>query len=324
MRDRRYSGGVTAVSLPDDLTVLERGWLSSNNVLVHDSSGDAGGAVLVDTGHCSHAAQTVALVRRALADRGGAPLARIVNTHLHSDHCGGNAALSRAFGGVPVDVPPGGFEAVQRWDEDALSYRPTAQRCVRFSARGRLEPGRRERLGVREWDVIAAPGHDPDAVMLFDAAEGVLISGDALWENGFGVVFPELEGESAFDDVAAVLDRIERLPVAAVIPGHGAPFADLPAALARARSRLAAWRADPERHARHAAKVLLKYHLMEEREQPLADVLRWAEAAPLFTAIWRRAATALAPSPRAWAQQLVRGLAEGGALRVEGGLVHDA
>src|SRR5690606_6700204 len=72
------------------LTVLERGWLSSNNVLIHAAPGEPG-AVLVDSGHVVHAEQTVALVRHAL--RAGEPLVRVVNTHLHSDHCGGNAAL---------------------------------------------------------------------------------------------------------------------------------------------------------------------------------------------------------------------------------------
>jgi glyoxylase-like metal-dependent hydrolase (beta-lactamase superfamily II) len=38
--------------------------------------------------------------------------------------------------------------------------------------------------------VIAAPGHDPDSVMLLDRHHGVLIYADALRENGFGVVFP--------------------------------------------------------------------------------------------------------------------------------------
>ena len=45
---------------------------------------------MVDTGYCIHAEQTLALVEAALQ---GAPLQRIVNTHLHSDHCGGNALL---------------------------------------------------------------------------------------------------------------------------------------------------------------------------------------------------------------------------------------
>ncbi len=303
----------------DGLTVLERGWLSSNNVLLRGAPGE--GATLVDSSHCTHAAQTVALVRHALA---GEPLQRVVNTHLHSDHCGGNAALQQAFPGLPVDVPVGEFDAARRWDEDALSYRATHQRCERFTVRGCLEPGTSFAVGGRRWDVIGAPGHDPQALMLFDATEGVLISADALWENGFGVVFPELDGASAFDDVAAVLDAIERLPVSLVIPGHGAPFADVAGALARARSRLASWRAAPDKHARHAAKVLVKYHLMEEREQALPDLQAWAAEAPLLQRLHVRVGRAEAPSAAAWCIRLVDELQAAGALRRDGARVCDA
>eukprot|EP01034_Spumella_vulgaris_P013337 gene13337-17005_t len=58
---------------------------------------DPGGAVLVDTGYCTHAAQTEALVGHAL-DAAGEKLRLIVNTHLHSDHCGGNARLTETHG----------------------------------------------------------------------------------------------------------------------------------------------------------------------------------------------------------------------------------
>jgi glyoxylase-like metal-dependent hydrolase (beta-lactamase superfamily II) len=58
-------------------------------------------------------------------------------------------------------------------------------------------------------------------VMLFDRAHGVLLSADALWENGFGLIFPEIAGEPGFDDMHAVLDLIATLPVQVVVPGHG-------------------------------------------------------------------------------------------------------
>ena len=35
---------------------------------------------------------------------GGQPLERIVNTHLHSDHCGGNRALQARYAGVETLV----------------------------------------------------------------------------------------------------------------------------------------------------------------------------------------------------------------------------
>lgn len=304
---------------PPGLTVFERGWLSSNNILAHGK--DDEGATLIDSSHCLHAAQTVALVRHAL--RPGQTLARVVNTHLHSDHCGGNAALVREFGAGLV-IPPGQWHAVQHWDDEALSYRPTGQRCERFVANASLEPGQSIATGSRTWQALAAPGHDPHSLILFDAHDGVLISADALWENGFGIVFPELEGEPGFKDVGAVLDMIERLPVRLIVPGHGAPFTDVPAALARARSRLAAFTAEPRRHARHGAKVLLKYHLMELREQALGDLCAWAEHTPLIRAVWQAHGRGEAAVVSDWAEQLTNELVASGALRRDGKQVLDA
>ncbi len=306
------------------ITVLERGWLSSNNILVHAHGGEAG-ATLIDTGHVNHAEQTVALVRQALRDRPGAPravLERIVNTHLHSDHCGGNAALQREFGAA-LFIPPGLAEAVHAWDQSRLSYEATGQRIERFVPQGVICPGDVLTAGGRRFDVLHAPGHDPESVMLFDAAHGLLVSADALWEHGFGVVFPEIAGEPGFDDVGAVLDTIERLPVALVVPGHGAPFTDVAGALARARSRLAGFKAEPARHARHAAKVLVKYHLMEERTQPLQTLLDWAAATPLFAGVWQAHGRGAAASAREWAELVVGELAAGGALALAGGVVSD-
>ena len=135
------------------LAFIERGWLSSNNVLLHGAPGE--GATLVDTGYCTHAEQTLALVRHAL---GAESLARIVNTHLHSDHCGGNALLQRELG-APLLIPPGQWDAVVAWDEDALSYRPTRQRCVRFRPDARIAPGEVLRVGARSWACHRARGY---------------------------------------------------------------------------------------------------------------------------------------------------------------------
>jgi glyoxylase-like metal-dependent hydrolase (beta-lactamase superfamily II) len=301
-------------SLGPGLQVLQRGWLSSNNVLLDSDDG----ATLVDSGHCVHAAQTVALLRQSL---GGQPLRQLINTHLHSDHCGGNAAVQREWA-PQVRVPSGSLKAVQAWDEQALSYAPTRQRCERYTAHGSVAPGQMLRIGTRQWEVMAAPGHDPESVILFDAAHGVLISADALWENGFGVVFPELDGATAFDDVARVLDLIETLPVRCVIPGHGAPFNDVAGALRRARSRLAGFRANPERHLRHGAKVLLKYHLMEERAQPLPALRDWLRDTPLMQSIWSGLAHPEGEFA-AWAERLLQELLASGVLAQRGDIVHD-
>lgn len=301
-------------SLPAGVTVLERGWLSANMVIFRGAAQCA----VVDTGYWTHSQQTVELAARTLGQR---PLDLIVNTHLHSDHCGGNAALQARYRAARTVIPPGQAAAVRAWDEDALTYAATGQHCPRFVMDGALSVGETVQLGGTEWQVHAAPGHDPHSVVLFEPETRTLISADALWENGFGVVFQELEGERAFDEVAATLDVIEGLRPETVIPGHGAVFVGVQGALERARSRLAAYRSDPVRHAAHAAKVLLKFKLLEVQAEPLEDFLAWAEKTPYFRIVRERffAGTGL----RAWATMLVEDLERAGAARVEGGSIRN-
>lgn len=261
-----------------NLHVFERGWLSSNGVLIRSAAGNC----LIDTGYATHADQTLALVKSAL---GEARLHTVINTHLHSDHCGGNAALSTAYHGLKVLIPPGQAAAVNAWDTGALSYGPTGQLCPRFHYTDTLAPGTSINLGTAEWQVLAAKGHDPHSIILFQQDHGILMSADALWENGFGVVFPELDGIDAFDEVAATLDLIESLSPRYIIPGHGPVFSDLTGALQRARSRLAQFQGSPQKHRRHAVKVLLKFKLLEWQQTDLHSLIAWFRQTPYFHTI---------------------------------------
>ncbi|ART50747.1 MBL fold metallo-hydrolase [Acidovorax carolinensis] len=303
-------------ALPPEITVFERGWLSSNNVLF---AGQRSGSALVDTGYCTHSAQTLALVQSSLEGR---PLERILNTHLHSDHCGGNAALQQAWPGAETAIPPGQAAHVRQWDAYALSYIPTGQECPPFRHDTLLQPGTTTLLGDRPWQVHAAPGHDPHSVVLFEPHNGILISADALWENGFGVVFPELEGESAFADVAATLDVIEKLAPQVVIPGHGPVFTDAARALDGARRRLDGFARNPAKHALYAAKVLLKYKLLEWQQIALADLLAWARATPYFGMLHTRHFADQAEAD--WLQSLAADLVRSGAALRQGEWLHNA
>ena len=273
------------IPLPPGVRVFERGWLSSNNVLLLPLAGGDGPTALIDSGYVTHADQTLALVGHALQ---GAPLERLLNTHLHSDHCGGNAALQQRYPGLHTAIPPGHAREVRDWDLDALSYGPTGQQCPRFGFDATLQAGSTLQLGAASWQVHAAPGHDPHAVVLFEPATRTLVSADALWHNGFGVVFPELEGASAFDEVAATLDLIERLDPAVVIPGHGSVFDDVAPALSRARQRLDSFVRTPLKHAHYAAKVLLKFKLLELQQIPEAELLAWGQRTPHFVDLHAR------------------------------------
>ena len=144
-------------------------------------------------------------------------------------------------------------------------------------------------MGGLNWQALAAPGHDMEALIFHNPDKRLLISGDALWENGFGVIFPELLGQAdGLRHTQATLEAIGRLPVDLVIPGHGSPFVDIDAALERAFRRLAQFANDSERLAWHAIKVAVAFALMERRRIACATFDAFVLSLPFVTDINRR------------------------------------
>jgi glyoxylase-like metal-dependent hydrolase (beta-lactamase superfamily II) len=265
------TGEKELMPLPASIRFIQRDWLSCNQILMQDLSGlgqaQAGPAhadpgatfTLIDSGYVKHEALSLQLVQHAM---GGGRLKRIINTHLHADHCGGNALLARMTG-CSITVPQASFDDVLTWDTEALSYAGTGQQCPRFSANDSLRPEDSFQAGGLHWEAFAAPGHDPKSLVFFARDEGLLISADALWENGFGILFPELTGDSGLQEQEDILNLIESLRPRLVMPGHGGMFTDVAGALSRARSRLQALRDNPERTPRNAIKALVKFSLLE-------------------------------------------------------------
>lgn len=296
-------------SLPLGVKFFQRGWLSSNNVLLHD----AHQAILIDTGYWTHAEQTFALVSSTLDSR---PLSAIFNTHLHSDHCGGNARLQAHYPDLQTRIPPGHASYVDDWDANHLTYVPTGQHCPPFKRTHLLNDGDTFVVADLVWRIHAAPGHDPHSVVIFNESHGILISADALWENGFGVVFPEIEGISAFDEVESTLQIIENLAPAIILPGHGAAFTDVDSALIRARSRLDQFRTSPEKHANYAAKVLLKFKLLELQKCKVSELISWASNTAYLDILFKKYSHNI--SFEAWCVELCKHLEKSGACVLNG------
>ena len=293
--------------LPDSIRVFERGWLSSNNVLLLGRDDTA----LIDSGYKIHAAQTLELVRHGL---NGRPLDRLLNTHLHSDHCGGNAVLQQHFG-CHTSIPVAEADKVRDWDAEALSFKATGQQCDRFGFDATVAPGDVLTLAGMQWHALGAPGHDPHSLIFYCPQERILISADALWENGFGIIFPELAGESGFAEEIATLDLIDTLDVRLVVPGHGRPFTDVAAAVGRARSRVDYLAADPVRNAQNAIKVLLKFLLLERQRIALVELPQLLLSMPVFAMANERFLRQSPEELARWAtSQLVRAVA----ARIEG------
>jgi glyoxylase-like metal-dependent hydrolase (beta-lactamase superfamily II) len=169
-----------------------------------------------------------------------------VATHVHSDHAGGlhefdhrliHAAEAEALRGgediFPVD--DGRYSPEVRAALSAIGYDISGGLLTAVPYRGfdarrhvlkgceptrRLEEGDVVDLGDRAFEVLHLPGHSPGSIGLWEAASGVLFSGDAVYD---GPLLDQLPGS----DVAAyarTMRRLLELPVAVVHAGHDPSF----------------------------------------------------------------------------------------------------
>lgn len=301
--------------LPPPLRFIQRDWLSANHVLLSGPDGN----VMVDSGYLTHAPHTLSLLRSAQGI-GDAPLSLLVNTHGHSDHVGGNAAIRQAYG-CPIAFPAAEAPLVDVWDTKALLYDYADQDIARFSVDQRIAAGSVHVWGGLEWRALAAPGHDMGALVFFNPEHRILISGDALWENGYGFVMPQAVEPQALAAQRATLDMIAALDVRLVIPGHGDIFSDVDAALDRAYRRTDGFAADDSRMARYALKVNLMFHLLTGRARPLAGLPDYVARVGIYRDL---NAAVLRLEPATLAEMLVDELCRAGAARVEAGYLRQA
>jgi glyoxylase-like metal-dependent hydrolase (beta-lactamase superfamily II) len=292
-----------------------RGWLNCNQIVMLAPRDN----VLVDSGYCSHRERTLEL----LASKDGLdrqPLERLVNTHCHSDHMGGNAAIANAYG-CRITIPAGEVPHVDPWTPQSVWMDQFDQRADPFRFDDTIAAGESFEGGSLEWEAHAAPGHDMDALMFHDPVNRVLISGDALWENGMGFVWPE-EGANPYIEAAREsLAAIERLDPALVIPGHGAPFADVRGAIANVRERLAAFEKDPAKNARHVAKVMFVFALLDKQAMDAAEVAAYLGRVPCYRELSQRF---LGLDDAALADWMLADLSRAGAITIRDGVVRPA
>jgi glyoxylase-like metal-dependent hydrolase (beta-lactamase superfamily II) len=290
--------------------VFVRDWLSSNNVLLKSRDGH----VLVDSGYSRHAPFTLALLATPQG-LGDAPLAKLVNTHCHSDHMGANAALGKRYR-CPIALPEGEAALIDDWNETALLLAYCDQRAERFAYDEIIRPGETHIWGELEWRALAAPGHDMGALVFYNPEHRILVSGDALWEDGYGFVMPREIDPRALPATRATIEMLAALDVRVVIPGHGEPFSDVGGALERAESRTTAFEKDSLRAARHALKAILTFALLDQRRLPLAELPAYVDR----VAVYREFNTRFfGLAPAALAQWLIDDLQRVGAARCEDG-----
>lgn len=297
------------------VTVIERGWLNCNQVVLASAERN----VLIDSGYGRgrHAADTLRFVDQALK---GAPLHWLINTHCHSDHMGGNRAL-RARYGCRVTIPAGEVKHVVPWTAQSCWSAQMDQYAEPFEFDDTMVAGDSFEAGGLHWQAHAAPGHDMDALIFFAPEAGLVVTGDALWQSGLGFIWPERAGAARGEYVLgahAALDTIEKLKPKIVVPGHGAPFTDASRAIADARSKLDAFERDPVKNARHVAKIMFVFALLDKETMPLAEVPAYLQSVPVYRQLREEF---LGGSNEELVAQMLGGLVASRAVVVDGGMV---
>jgi glyoxylase-like metal-dependent hydrolase (beta-lactamase superfamily II) len=183
-------------------------------------------AVLFDTG------MGIADIKKIVSRLTSLPVV-VLNSHTHDDHVGGNWQFSFVFGmdtaftrenakgstaDAQAEIAPGEIcgDLPKRFDPKAYKTKP-------WHVSAFIHDGFRIKLGGRTVEVIATPGHTPDAIALIDRENGLLFTGDSFYPAPIWLYRPET-------DLAAYEKSIARLAALApevktVLGAHNIPVA---------------------------------------------------------------------------------------------------
>ena len=248
-----------------DFYFFQRGYLNANHFAYRSAR-----PVLIDTGYIGDWETTETVLARIGLDLDRT--ARIISTHTHCDHIGGNHFI-QVRSDCAIALHPRGVRFMQERDDRSPWWSYYHQEAAFFDPTERLADRQEIQVGPYRFEVIHTPGHAADGLVLYCRSRRILLSSDALWENDFPVMTLAVEGADAIATMLTSLNKIATLEVDRVFPGHGAPFGDFNAALARARDRLERFQTDPQLVGWDLVKKIIVYTIMMHEKVPRESFL---------------------------------------------------
>ena len=158
----------------------------------------------------------------------------VMNSHTHNDHVGGNWQFSEIYGMdtefTRTNARGSRDDAQAEVTRDALcgqwpaGFNPRAYVTRPWHVARWMHDGDTMDLGGRVLEVIATPGHTPDAVCLIDRKNGILFTGDTYYPAPIWLYRPET-------DLDAYAHSVERIAVLApklhvLFTAHNIPVAE--------------------------------------------------------------------------------------------------
>lgn len=145
-------------------------------------------------------------------------LKRVINTHLHFDHCFGHAFIAKKYGLLP-EAHPGDEFFIDGMVEHARSF-GFMMEVVPQKLGGYIYEGEQVKVGNTTFELLHVPGHSPGSLCFYSAADKVMFTGDVLFQESIG------RSDLPMGDFGTLIDGITKkiltLPDDVVIySGHG-------------------------------------------------------------------------------------------------------